>query len=131
MLLIIIGICVLGAVLCLVTSFGAMGGGCNLLSSGVTKVKKGLDILKSHPIIAIIAVVVTIIIKIVEAMKRNEEAVNKFNKALAPLKAIVDVIMKAFDALVSMIADAFAWLMDLIDPLLKLLGIESEVLKTE
>jgi hypothetical protein len=39
--------------------------------------------------------------------------------------------MKAFDALVSMIADAFAWLMDLIDPLLKLLGIESEVLKTE
>jgi hypothetical protein len=97
----------------------------------VTKVKKGLDILKSHPIIAIIAVVVAIIIKIVEAMKRNEEAVNKFNKALAPMKAIVDVIMKAFDALVSMIADAFAWLMDLIDPLLKLLGIESEVLKTE
>ena len=112
-------------------AFTTMGGSCGILKSGLGNLKKGFDVLKAHPIIAIVAAAVAIIMKIADAIKRNEEAVNKFNKALAPIKAIVDVIMSAFDAMVSMIADAIAWLMDMIEPLLDLLGIEIEVLNTE
>jgi hypothetical protein len=108
-----------------------MGGSCDFLQKGLGNLKKGFDLLKSHPIIAIIAVAVAIIMKIADGVKRNEEAVNTLTKAFAPLKAIVDVVMKAFDSLVSAIADGIAWLMDLVEPLLNLLGIEFEVLDTE
>ena len=112
-------------------AFTAMGGSCDFLQKGLGNLKKGFDLLKSHPIIAIIAVAVAIIMKIADGVKRNEEAVNTLTKAFAPLKAIVDVVMRAFDSMVSMIADAIDWLMSLVEPLLDLLGIEMEVLNTE
>lgn len=94
-------------------AFGAMGGSCNGLVSGINKIRKGFDLLKAHPIIAIIAVAVTILTKIADAFKKNEESLNKVTLAFAPLKAVGTIVGNIMDKLASMIANTIAKLGDL------------------
>ena len=94
-------------------AFGAMGGSCNGLVGGINKVRKGFDLLKAHPIIAIIAIAVTVLMKIADAFKKNEESLNKVTLAFAPLKAVGTIFGNIMDKLSSMIANTIAKLGDL------------------
>lgn len=94
-------------------AMGTMGGSCNGLVSGLNSIRKGMDLLKAHPLIAIIAVAVTVLMKIADAFKKNEETLNKVTLAFAPLKAVATIATNILDKIASVIADTIAKLGDL------------------
>jgi len=67
--------------------------------------KAVLDLLKAHPIIAIIAAVLLTIKAIVKAFQQNEAELNKLKQALAPFQGILNAFNTALGKLVGFIAD--------------------------
>lgn len=84
-------------------AFGSKGAGA--VVGGMNKIKGAADVLKAHPIITIVAVAVTVLMKIASAIKKNEEAMNKIKVALAPLQGILSVFQNALDYITNKIAD--------------------------
>jgi len=70
-----------------------------------------LNYLVTHPIIAIIALIVTIFMKLKDAITQNETAMNSINRILAPLKA-------AFDAIISVLMEAVNWILKMVEAFL-------------
>lgn len=88
------------------SAFEALGNqGMGAVTKGMSGIKGAADILVKHPIIAIIAIVLTTIMKIADAVKKNEEAMNKLKVAFAPLNAVMDVFKNVLDIVTNKIAD--------------------------
>lgn len=88
------------------SSMGSKGGtALTSLANGTKGVKSAFDLLKAHPIFAVIAAFVLVIQGLVNAFKKNEEAVNKLKVAFAPFQGIVNAVNTAVGKLVDWIAN--------------------------
>jgi hypothetical protein len=59
-----------------------------------------LNFLLKHPIIAVIALIVGIFIKLKDALFKNEEAMNSLTRIMAPLKLVFDAILNVVQKLI-------------------------------
>ena len=71
----------------------------------VGKFSTSLKALAANPVGAVMQALMLVMTALQNAFNRDEESTNKLNKAFAPLKSIVDLVMQAFDALASIIID--------------------------
>lgn len=91
------------------SAMGSKGGAAlTSLANGTKGVKSAFDLLKAHPIFAIIAAFVLVIQSLVKAFKKNEEAVNKLKVAFAPFQGIVNALNTAIGKLVDVIANGLS-----------------------
>ena len=68
--------------------------------------------LMTNPYVAAIAAIVVIVMKLVDAFKKNDAAMTALQKAMAPFKAILEVINRAFTAIVNTITKAIEKIAD-------------------
>lgn len=88
------------------SSMGSSSGAAlSAVSGGVSGVKSAFNLLVAHPIFAIIAAFVLVIKGLVDAFKKNEEAVNKLKVAFGPFEGILNAVNTAIGKLVDLIAD--------------------------
>ena len=74
--------------------------------NGITQVKAfGAQLLKllANPIVAIIAAIAAVVMKLVDSFKKNDEAMTELNAAFAAFKPVLDVIEKGFQKLVGVV----------------------------
>lgn len=91
------------------SALGSMGvagaSAMNAIAGGAKGVKGVFDLLKAHPIFAIIAAFVVVVQALVNAFKKNEDAVNKLKVAFGPFEGILNAINTAVGKLVDLIAN--------------------------
>ena len=80
-----------------------------VLVNGIKGVGAAFKALLANPIVAVLAAVVAIVMKLVSAFKQNEEASRAMQTAMAPLKAVFNVIGQAIQAVVGVIAKLVEW----------------------
>lgn len=74
--------------------------------NGITQVKAfGAQLLKllANPIVAIIAAIAAVVMKLVDSFKKNDKAMTELNVAFAAFKPILDIIEKGFQKLVGVV----------------------------
>lgn len=72
--------------------------------------KTALDLLKAHPIIAVITILLGILLKIKDAFEKNEEASDAWAVAMAAFKPIIDAFNRALGWLAEGLAKVAQWL---------------------
>lgn len=77
----------------------------DIAKSGVMGFKGALDTLKSHPIIAVISLVIGLLLALKQRISANEDASNKMQVAMSRFKPVLDWVMKAVDFLVERLVD--------------------------
>ena len=80
-----------------------------VLVNGIKGVGAAFKALLANPIVAVLAAVVAIVMKLVGAFKQNEEASRAMQTAMAPLKVVFNVIGQAIQAVVGVIAKLVEW----------------------
>ena len=78
----------------------AMGGMGGAVTGVFTSINAGLKALVANPWVAVIAAIVLAIKELIDAVKRNEDAMEGVNKAFNKVKAAYVVLQRAFDAVV-------------------------------
>ena len=96
------------------SAFEQAGEGMSLFADGMKNVKGGMDLLAKHPIIAAFILLIGLIIKIVDAFKKNEQALNKLKQAFAPLQGIMNVCSQIFDKFIGLLADGLVKTLELV-----------------
>lgn len=94
---------------------------------GLTTVGKGfiknvLTAISKHPIMAAVGILVGLFIKIKNAIKGNEEAQDKWNKAMAAFQPIINVFNRIIGYLADGLATAALWIAEKIPSALGFLG---------
>lgn len=92
------------------SGFINLQGGVKGAIESVGGLAKAFVALLANPIVAVITAIVGVLKGLQEAFKRNDDASTKLAAALAPLKSIVDVVMRAFNALANVIATVVDWI---------------------
>lgn len=114
----------------LVKGFGAFTGSAKGATTATGGLTTALNVLKAHPIIAVIAVVIVLFLKIKEAIEMNEEASNKWAKAMSAFQPVVDAFNRVMGFLVNLVTDFVLWCANKIPPVLKaIMGALSKVLE--
>ena len=80
-----------------------------VLVNGIKGVGAAFKALLANPIVAVLAAVVAIVMKLVNAFKQNEEASRAMQVAMAPLKVVFNAIGQAIQAVVGVIAKLVEW----------------------
>ena len=75
------------------------------VAKGVSGINSAFKMLLANPIMAILAAIVVVFMALYKALTSSEEGVNKLNKMLAPLKAIMDAILNVVQKCVGAIMD--------------------------
>lgn len=107
-----------------VTAFTSMGGASNILTGGIGKVNAAMKMLMANPIIAAIAAIVVVFMKLSDAIKGSEELTNRMNSALSTFKPIMDIVtngmtklaegvVKGFELMSKAVIKTIGWLADL------------------
>lgn len=96
------------------SAFEQAGEGMGAFADGMKYVKGGMDLLAKHPIIAAFILLIGLIIKIVDAFKKNEQALNKLKQAFAPLQGIMNVCSQIFDKFIGLLADGLVKTLELV-----------------
>lgn len=96
------------------SAFEQAGEGMGVFADGMKNLKGGLDLLAKHPIIAAFILLIALIIKIVDAFKKNEQALNKLKQAFAPLQGIMNVCSQIFDKFIGLLADGLVKTLELV-----------------
>lgn len=96
------------------SAFEQAGEGMSAFADGMKYVKGGMDLLAKHPIIAAFILLIGLIIKIVDAFKKNEQALNKLKQAFAPLQGIMNVCSQIFDKFIGLLADGLVKTLELV-----------------
>lgn len=91
--------------------------GLGSIQKGIAGVKSGADILSKHPIIAIVALITAGVMKLWEAIQKNENAMNNLKKAMAPLEGLFNVISDAVGKLVEWLTEGLASAMETVTSL--------------
>ena len=96
------------------SAFEQAGEGMGVFADGMKNLKGGMDLLAKHPIIAAFILLIGLIIKIVDAFKKNEQALNKLKQAIAPLQGIMNVCSKILDKFIGLLADGLVKTLELV-----------------
>lgn len=96
------------------SAFEQAGEGMGVFADGMKNLKGGMDLLAKHPIIAAFILLIGLIIKIVDAFKKNEQALNKLKQAFAPLQGIMNVCSQIFDKFIGLLADGLVKTLELV-----------------
>ena len=129
----------------MMAAFGALGGSIGGLSAPLGKATAGfkgfttvLNVLKSHPIITVLAVIIGLISKVGQAIKGNEELQMRWNKAMAAFKPIGDAVALILDKVAGLavkvaegIAKVVTWVTNLIGLTKKLSDAELALVDSE
>ena len=99
-----------GAVQKLATNMAALTGGATTVAGAFKGAAKatisfGKQLLKllANPIVAIIAAIALVVMKLVDAFKKNDDAMTSLKRAFAAFQPILDIVNKAFSALAEII----------------------------
>lgn len=95
--------------------------------NGVTGFTEKVKMLVANPIILFLTAIVTIVKKVADAFGHSEERTEALNKALAPIRGVLDALGKAFETLANVITEyvvkaiegltaGFTWLINKIAP---------------
>ena len=82
-----------------VDAFSKMGGSVSSVINPIKAATGALDVMGKTPVVAILGLLATVLMKVVSAMNSSEEATNALNKALAPLRALGDAATRTLQAL--------------------------------
>lgn len=129
----------------MMSAFGALGGSIGGLSAPLGKATAGfkgfttvLNVLKSHPIITVLAVIIGLISKVGQAIKGNEELQMRWNKAMAAFKPIGDAVALILDKVAGLavkvaegIAKVVTWVTNLLGVTKKLSDAELALVDSE
>lgn len=96
------------------SAFEQAGEGMDVFAQGIKTVKGGMDLLAKHPLIAVFVLIIALIIKIVDAFKKNEQALNKLKQAMAPIQGIMNVFSQLLDKLIGLLADGLVKAFELV-----------------
>jgi hypothetical protein len=78
--------------------------GAGRAAAGIAQLGKAFKALMANPIVLAIGAVVAVLKKLVDSFKKNDEAMTRLQKAMAPLKAVLSVIEKAFQGIVNVVS---------------------------
>lgn len=98
--------------------------------TGVIGVSKAFDLLKAHPIIAVIAVIIALFTKLYQAAKKNEEQYVRLQKVLAPLKMAMDALTRVVENVVDWFLDGAEAVSKFVGGLLDYLGVSNRINQT-
>lgn len=96
------------------SAFEQAGEGMGVFADGMKNLKGGMDLIAKHPIIAAFILLIGLIIKIVDAFKKNEQALNKLKQAFAPLQGIMNVCSQIIDKFIGLLADGLVKTLELV-----------------
>ena len=74
-----------------------------LAGQSVAAFGKQLLALIANPIVAAIAAIAAVVMKLVDSFKKNDQAMTELQRAFSAFKPVIDVIEKAFQALVGVV----------------------------
>lgn len=78
--------------------------------------------LKAHPIIAVITILLGLLLKIKDAFEKNEEASDAWKVAMAALQPIIDAVNRAIGWLAEGLAKAAQWIGEQLPSAIRFLG---------
>lgn len=97
------------------------GGAISSVTDKVGKLNSTLQMLKANPIFALVAGAAAVIMGIVKTIKSSEDAMQRVNVLLAPMKVLSDAVLNAFQKLAGHLLSAFEgigkWLGKMLDRL--------------
>lgn len=96
-------------------AINSMGGSVGNLIPTIAGLKNGFVALQKVPIVALIAAIALALQQLVKAFKSSQENVDGLNKAMAPLKAVMDKVNRVFEQLAGAI-------IKVIEPLMRIIG---------
>lgn len=103
-------------------SLGGAAKGFNLATTASAGFKTALDLLKAHPIIAVLTILVAIFLKLKSAISENATLSAKWSKALATFKPILNAIINVIDWLAGILVDVFSIIAENIPKVVKMIG---------
>lgn len=103
-------------------SLGGAAKGFNLATTASAGFKTALDLLKAHPIIAVLTLLVAIFLKLKSAISENATLSAKWIKALATFKPIINAIINVVDWLAGILVDLFSIIAENIPKVVKMIG---------
>ena len=103
-------------------SLGGAAKGFNLATTASAGFKTALDLLKSHPVIAVLTLLVAIFLKLKSAISENATLSAKWSKALATFKPIINAIINVIDWLAGILVDVFSIIAENIPKVVKMIG---------
>lgn len=113
----------------IIDAFGKMGvelGGAQKAVVGMTQASTGLkDVMTAiskHPLLTLVMVIVTVLMKIKSAIDQNEEATEALQRGMTAFQPVLNLINKAFGFLAESIANATDWIAQKMPKGLSVLG---------
>ena len=103
-------------------SLGGAAKGFNLATTASAGFKTALDLLKAHPVIAVLTLLVAIFLKLKSAISENATLSAKWSKALATFKPIINAIINVIDWLAGILVDVFSIIAENIPKVVKMIG---------
>lgn len=101
--------------------------GIQAVRNGVIGVSKAFDLLKSHPVIAVISVITALFLKLANSAKNNEEQYVKLQQVLAPLKMAMDGITRVVESIVDVFLSAAQSVAGLVGAFLDFIGVGDSI----
>lgn len=101
--------------------------GIQAVRNGVIGVSKAFDLLKSHPVIAVISVITALFLKLANSAKNNEEQYVKLQQVLAPLKMAMDGITRVVESIVDVFLSAEQAVTGLVGAFLDFIGVGDSI----
>lgn len=101
--------------------------GIQAVRNGVIGVSKAFDLLKSHPVIAVISVITALFLKLANSAKNNEEQYVKLQQVLAPLKMGMDGITRVVESIVDVFLSAAQAVTGLVGAFLDFIGVGDSI----
>lgn len=104
------------------TAFTKMGGASSTLTGGIGKVNGAMKMLMANPIVAAIAAIVVVFMKLYDAIKGSERLTNQLNQAMSAFKPIMDIISNGMSFLAEGIVKGFQMISDTVVKTMDWLG---------
>lgn len=101
--------------------------GIQAVRNGVIGVSKAFDLLKSHPVIAVISVITALFLKLANSAKNNEEQYVKLQQVLAPLEMAMDGITRVVEPIVDVFLSAAQAVTGLVGAFLDFIGVGDSI----
>lgn len=112
-----------------IQAFGKMGGAAGTVASNIQGVKAGFDVLKVHPIMAVITALAAIFGAVANAISENEELTNRLNEAMSAFRPVIDLVTNALDTLAGGLVTVIEYASKAVSWLMKTFHVGEESLK--
>lgn len=101
--------------------------GIQAVRNGIIGISKAFDLLKSHPVIAVISVITALFLKLANSAKNNEEQYVKLQQVLAPLKMAMDGITRVVESIVDVFLSAAQAVTGLVGAFFDFIGVGDRI----